>query len=265
MKLLAGKNSISIIQLFSSSILTSRYDRIVSYLKKEGYTIDETDRNEASLNYIRQNLYPFFMYQMFGNPQNLDSTRALLAQRTPFPFNFYYPSNYVRKTEEICQTVAGFSLQDSIDAHETAEIAMKAKKCLNWISEKLGSNEYFFNGSPSEVDATIYGYLAIILKFRLPNHALQSHASSSANLVKYVDHITKQFFKESELFESQQVKEENKKKEQKVFTGQEDEDPPSVVRKRYLVSGIFAAISMFSFGYYTGIFSVMSFRFNLDD
>lgn len=237
------------------------YDRIVSFLKREGYTIDESDKNEACLNYIKQNLYPFFMYQLFGNPQNLDVSRALLANRTPFPFNFYYPSKYVKKTEEVCQTVAGFSLEDVIDAHDTAEITLKAKKCLNWMSEKLGNNEFFFNGQPSEIDATVYAYLAILLKFRLPNHSLQSHLKPCENLVKYVANMTAKFFKESELYESAEVKEENMKKEQKVFTGQEDEDPPAVIKKRYFASGIFAAVSMISYGYLTGIFSVIYFKF----
>lgn len=240
----------------------SGYDRIVNFLKKEGFTIDESEKSEACLNYIKQNLYPFFMYQLFGNPQNLDVSRALLANRTPFPFNFYYPSKLVRKTEEVCQATAGFSLEDSIDAHDTAEIALKAKKCLNWISEKLRNNEFFFNGQPSEIDATVYAYLAIILKFRLPNHSLQSHMCNTDNLVKYVNNLTTKYFKESELYESPHVKEQNLRQEQKVFTGQEDEDPPAVIKKRYFLSGMIAAVSMLSYGYLTGIFSVIYFKFN---
>lgn len=245
--------------------MISGYDRIINHFKKEGFNIDESDRSEASLNYIKQNLYPFFMYQLFGNPQNLDVTRALLANRTPFPFNFYYPSKYVRKTEEICQTVVGFSLEEPIDNHDTAEMALKAKKCLNWMSDKLGNKEFFFNGEPSEVDATIYAYLAIIFNFRLPNHALQSHIKPCENLVKYVNNMTKKFFKESELYESPFVTEENKKKDQKVFTGQEEDDPPAVVRRRYILSGLVAAVSMVSYGYLTGIFSVIYLSSHLDD
>lgn len=241
------------------------YDRIVNYLKREGFSIDECDKSEACLNYIKQNLYPFFMYQLFGNPQNLDVSRALLANRTPFPFNFYYPSKYVRKTEEICQTVSNFSLEDVITAHDTTEMALKAKKCLNWISEKLGNNEYFLNGQPSEIDATIYAYLAIILKFRLPSHVLQSHIKPCENLVKYVDNMTQKYFKESELFESEQAKKEKQKQEQKVFTGNEDEDPPEVVRKRYVTSGLVAVVSMFTYGYMTGIFSVIFHKFQIYD
>lgn len=201
------------------------------------------------------------MYQLFGNPQNIDETRTLYALRTPFPFNFYYPGTYIRKTDEVCQAMANFSLEEPIDAHDTTEMSFKAKKCLNWISEKLGGNEFFLDGVPSEVDATIYAYLAVILRYQLPNNQLQSHANQCENLVRYVNNITKKFYKESEVFESPKAKAKTEKQEQKVFTGTEDEDPPTVVRRRYILSGLFATTAMISYAFLSGIFSVMSLTF----
>lgn len=235
------------------------YDKIIDYLHKgKSYSLISSP---AQLSYLSENLYPFFMYSLFGNPQNIDATRTLYALRTPFPFNFYCPGKYIRKTDEVTQAVAGFSLEDPIDQHDTAEIEFKAKKCLNWISEKLGKNEYFLNGTPSEVDATIYSYLAIILKYQLPNNQLQAHANQCENLVKYVNRLTKKFFNEEELYESPKAKAQKEKQEQKVFTGQEDEDPPNVVRRRYIVSGLFATTAMLSYAFVSGIFSVISFKF----
>lgn len=201
------------------------------------------------------------MYQLFGNPQNIDDSRSIYALRTPFPFNFYYPRKYVSKTEEICQSLANFSLEDPTDAHDTAEMAGKAKNCLNWISNKLSDHEFFLDGVPSEIDATVYAYLAIILKFQLPNNQLQSHANQCENLVKYVNRITKKFFSEDELFESPKAKAKSEKQEQKVFTGNEDEDPPAVIRRRYILSGLFASTAMISFAFLSGIFSVISIMF----
>lgn len=229
------------------------YDQIVNHLEKAGFSLKNSD---PSLSYLRENLYPCFMYQLWGSPQNVDDTRSLYAKRTPFPFNFYYPGTYIRKTNEITQTVAGFSLEDPLDSHETTEMLAKAKKCLNWISEKLSTNEFFIEGMPSSVDATLYAYLAVIIRYQLPNNQLQSHATQCENLVRYVNNITKKYFKESEVFESPQAKAKSAKKEQKVFTGMEEEDPPNVVRNRYLVSGLFAATAMMSFALLTGIFSV---------
>ncbi|CRK91635.1 CLUMA_CG005287, isoform A [Clunio marinus] len=230
------------------------YDKIISHLQKEkGYTLITS---APQLSYLSENLYPFFMYQLFGNPQNVDDTRALYAMRTPFPFNFYYPGKYIRRTGEVCQAVSTFSLEDPIDQHDTAEMNFKAKKCLNWISEKLGNNEFFLNGVPSEIDATIYAYLAVIIRYQLPNNQLQAHAKQCENLVRYVNNITKKCFKDSELFESPKAKEKTKKQEQNVFTGEEDEDPPSVVRRRYILSGLVATTAMISYAFLSGIFSI---------
>lgn len=245
--------------LIDDNVKYCGYDKIIGHLQKgKGYSLISS---APQLSYIAENLYPFFMYQLFGNPQNLDETRALYAHRTPFPLNFYYPGKYIRKTDEVCQAVAGFSLEDPVEAQDTAEMGFKAKKCLNWISEKLGSNEFFLNGVPSEVDATIYAYLAIITKFQLPNHQLQSHTKQCENLTRYVNNITKKFYKESEVFESPKAKAKSQKQEQKVFTGTEDEDPPAVVRRRYILSGLFATTAMISYAFLAGLFSVWSLKY----
>lgn len=235
----------------------SGYEKIVNHFKSLGFVMESEDAPyEASLAYIRQNLYPYFMYELFGNPQNVDETRALYATRTPFPFNFFYPSKYVRKAEETCQTVANFSLEDPITQHETAEMEAKAKKCLNWFSEKLSNHEFFLNGTQSEVDATVYAYLAIILRYQLPNSQLQAHAKQCENLVRYVNNLTKKYFTDEEVYESDKVKRQNERNEQKVFTGQEEDGTPAEIRKRYILSGIVASAAMIAFGYFHGIFSV---------
>lgn len=240
------------------------YEKIVNFFKNEGYTLEENDKSEAYRSFISENLFPYFMYQFYGNPQNIDETRTILALRTPFPFNFYYPSKYKSRTDQVCQTIANFSLEEPIDQHDTTEMEVKAKKCLNWISEKLSNNEFFINGTQSEVDATVFAYLAIILRFQLPSNILQSHVKPCENLVRYVNDLTKKFFTDSECFESEKVKAKNEKKEQKVFTGQEEDDPPAEIRKRYILSGLFASAAMLGFGYITGIFSVILLKLDLD-
>lgn len=197
------------------------------------------------------------MYQLFGNPQNQDETRKIYANRTPFPFNFYYPGRLIQKCDEVCNTVAGFSLEGG--NHDTAEMCARAKKCLNWISDKLGKNDFFLQNCKSEVDATLYSYLAIIIRYQLPNTncQLQAHAKQCENLVRYVNKMTEKLFAESELFESPTAKAQNQKQEQKVFfTGTEDEEPKAVVRRRYIVSGLFATTAMISYAFLAGIFSV---------
>jgi hypothetical protein len=77
--------------------------------------------------------------------------------------------------------------------------------------------------------------------------------------------MTKKLYKEHECFESEKAKAKSQKQEQKVFTGHEDEDTPGEVRKRYVLSGMFATTAMILFGHFSGIFSVMSFQFDIND
>lgn len=73
--------------------------------------------------------------------------------------------------------------------------------------------------------------------------------------------MTKKFFKESEVFESPKAKANSQKQEQKVFTGMEDDDPPKIILRRYILSGLFATTAMISYAFIAGIFSVMSITF----
>lgn len=159
--------------------------------------------------------------------------------------------------------MANFSLEDPIANHDTAEMCLRAKRCLNWISEKLGKNDFFLQNCKSEIDATLYSYLAIIIRYKLPNTncQLQAHAKQCENLGRYVNNMTKNLFAESELFESPAVKAQSQKQEQKFYTGNEDEEPKEVVRRRYIVSGLFATTAMISYAFLAGIFSVITFRF----
>jgi metaxin len=236
----------------------SGYDKIISHIAKSQ---DKTFPPAPSqMAYLHECLYPFFMYNLFGNPQNTDEMRTLYALRTPFPFNFYCPGKYFRKTDEICKQIGNFSTEDKIDQHNTTEMSFKAKKCLNWINDRLAKSNFFVGDEPCEIDATIYAYVAIIIKYQLPNNQLQSHGNQNENLVKYVNKITNNYFHKDELFESEKAKEKSAKSEQKVFTGQEDEDPPAVVRRRYILSGLFATTAMLSYAVLTGMFKVLIFK-----
>lgn len=227
------------------------YEKIINIIQK---THDISLAPATSqLAYLHENLYPYFMYNLFGQPQNTDDIRTVYAKRTPFPFNFFCPGRYFRKTDEICQQIGNFSIEDKIDQHNIVEMSFKAKKILNWINEKLSKNIFFLDERPCEIDATIYAYLAIVIKFQLPNNQLQSHGNQNEFLVKYVDRITKTYFDKCEIFE---CKEKPTKPEKKVYTGQEDEEPPAIVRKRYILSGVVASIAMLSYAMFIGLFKI---------
>ncbi|XP_058824966.1 metaxin-1 homolog [Topomyia yanbarensis] len=251
------------------------YNRIVEFLQSRGFDANAQLEGQnyivinGCIQYVFENLFPFFMYNLWGDPKNLDTTRMLYAKRIPIPFNFYCPRKYVVKTNELTVSLAGFALDDSIATHDVKDMMLNAKKCINWVSERLGENGYFFGDTPSEIDAILYGYLSVILKLTLPNGVLQNHLKECANLVKYVDRITTIYFAKegftsagtgsNSSSSSSSSNQKPDEKEQKSYDGtQKDEDTPYERKRRYVVSGIFATVAMISYALMSGILTISS-------
>lgn len=60
---------------------------------------------------------------MWGDGQNIDSTRAMYANRIRFPFNFYYPSRYVKNVSNRMDIQEQFSIDDKIENHNIADVS----------------------------------------------------------------------------------------------------------------------------------------------
>ncbi|XP_052901901.1 metaxin-1 homolog [Anopheles moucheti] len=277
------------------------YGRIVEHLSATGIgppmankTVDVGDvtlhatRINGHMQYVQENLHPYFMYMLWGDPKNVDTTRTVYAKRIPIPFNFYCPRKYVLRTNDITQSLAGFSLEDSIEFHDVSEFQHNAKTCLNWIATKLDDNRWFVGDSPTEVDGILYGYLSVLLKLTLPNNVLQNHIRQCPKLMQYVERITATYFAKegynsftaSKSSNSSEQKssgtgtpndgnsssssgEQSEKKsgnDTKFHTGhqQDPDDGPKERRKRYILSGLVAAVAMVGFAVLNGIVTLPS-------
>lgn len=77
------------------------------------------------------------------------------------------------------------------------ELIEKSKQIIKLLSDSLSNAKYFNTGQPNEIDALIFGYLAVILKTELPRlNNLQQFVKEQQNLVDYVNRILKEFFPE---------------------------------------------------------------------
>ena len=74
------------------------------------------------------------------------------------------------------------------------QVFREAERCLNTLSVRLGDEDFFFGSHPTSLDATVYAYLAPLLKVPFPSPALQNHLKSTSNLVKFVVRITQRYF-----------------------------------------------------------------------
>ncbi|XP_030373726.1 metaxin-1 homolog isoform X2 [Scaptodrosophila lebanonensis] len=178
------------------------YRQIKRVLDVEGYPIDahlntkQKFLSASYANWVFTNLHAYYHYFVFGEANNYDTTtRGLYAKRTPFPFNFYYPSTYQREACDVLQVLGGFDINDKVENHEADFLTSNAKKCVNLLSRKLGRKVWFFGDSYSEFDAIVYSYLALIFKITLPNNPLQNHIKGCQNLVNFINRITKDIFR----------------------------------------------------------------------
>ncbi|NXE84541.1 MTX1 protein, partial [Cochlearius cochlearius] len=69
-----------------------------------------------------------------------------------------------------------------------------AQECLTLLSQRLGSQKFFFGDSPASLDAFVFSRLAPLLKAKLPNGKLQQHLKSLQNLCNYCTSILSLYF-----------------------------------------------------------------------
>ncbi|NXC40781.1 MTX1 protein, partial [Penelope pileata] len=69
-----------------------------------------------------------------------------------------------------------------------------ARECLTLLSQRLGSQKFFFGDSPASLDAFVFSRLAPLLKAKLPNGKLQQHLKSLQNLCNYCACILSLYF-----------------------------------------------------------------------
>ncbi|XP_008417049.1 metaxin-3 isoform X2 [Poecilia reticulata] len=136
------------------------------------------------LNFLRKQLHTFWVDA--ENYSNL--TRPWFASRSPFPLNFFIPSRLANAALARILVTRGEGLLHRISEVE-GKIYSDAKECLNLLSYRLGTADYFFDNSPTSLDAFAFGFLAPLHKADLASSPLQSHLRQLDNLTRFCDNI----------------------------------------------------------------------------
>ncbi|XP_062068484.1 metaxin-3 isoform X3 [Lepus europaeus] len=76
-----------------------------------------------------------------------------------------------------------------------AVIYRDAKECLNLLSHRLGTSQFFFGDTPCTLDAYVFGFLAPLYKVRFPKVQLQEHLKQLSNLCRFCDDILHSYFR----------------------------------------------------------------------
>ncbi|KAL4635500.1 metaxin-2 [Arapaima gigas] len=71
-------------------------------------------------------------------------------------------------------------------------------QCCQALSQRLGTQQYFFNKQPTELDALVFGHLFTILTTQLTSDELGEKIKSYSNLLSFCRRIEQNYFQEQE-------------------------------------------------------------------
>ncbi|XP_072139056.1 metaxin-1b isoform X1 [Mobula birostris] len=175
--------------------------QILAYLRKQKYNADyglsatQGADTMAFSSLIEEKLLPALIYTFWVDSKNYVSfTRPWYGEAIPFPLNFFLLNRMHTRSLERLRLIRGGSWPESEEPEAEAEIFKDACECLTLLSQRLGSNKFFFGDSPSSLDAIVFGHLAPLLKAKLPNGKLQQHLRSLDNLCSLCTSILGLYF-----------------------------------------------------------------------
>ncbi|XP_062308066.1 metaxin-3 isoform X1 [Osmerus eperlanus] len=187
--------------------------QILAFLRKQRFNADYelTARQGAdTMAYtalLEEKLRPALLHTFWVDAENYSNlTRPWFASRSPFPLNFLVPGRRSNAALSRILLTKSESPLYSITEVE-GKIYSEAKECLNLLSHRLGTANYFFGNSPSSLDAFVFGFLAPLHKASLPSSPLQSHLRQLTNLTTFCDNILVNHFSSSRPASPQPVQE----------------------------------------------------------
>uniref|UniRef100_A0A4X1VL11 Metaxin 3 n=1 Tax=Sus scrofa TaxID=9823 RepID=A0A4X1VL11_PIG len=142
------------------------------------------------LNFLRKQLHTFWV----ESDNYFTVTKPWFASRIPFPLSLILPGRMSKGALNRILLTRGVPPLYHLREVE-AQIYRDAKECLNLLSNRLGTSQFFFGDTPSTLDAYVFGYLAPLYKVRFPKVQLQEHLKQLFNLCRFCDDILNSYFR----------------------------------------------------------------------
>uniref|UniRef100_A0A2K5NWM4 Metaxin 3 n=1 Tax=Cercocebus atys TaxID=9531 RepID=A0A2K5NWM4_CERAT len=121
-------------------------------------------------------------------------TKPWFASQIPFPLSLILPGRMSKGALNRILLTRGQPPLYHLREVE-AQIYRDAKECLNLLSNRLGTSQFFFGDTPSTLDAYVFGFLAPLYKVRFPKVQLQEHLKQLSNLCRFCDDILSSYFR----------------------------------------------------------------------
>ncbi|XP_004871336.2 LOW QUALITY PROTEIN: metaxin-1 [Heterocephalus glaber] len=174
--------------------------RIITHLRKEKYNADydlsarQGADTLAFMSLLEEKLLPVLIHTFWIDTKNyVEVTRKWYAEAMPFPLNFFLPGRMQRQHMERLQLLCGEHRPENEEELEK-ELYQEAGECLTLLSQRLGSQKFFFGDAPASLDAFVFSYLALLLQAKLPSGKLPAHLRGLHNLCTYCTHILGIYF-----------------------------------------------------------------------
>ncbi|XP_054568262.1 metaxin-1 isoform X1 [Eptesicus fuscus] len=174
--------------------------KIITHLRKEKYNADydlsarQGADTLAFMSLLEEKLLPVLIHTFWIDAKNyVEVTRKWYAEAMPFPLNFFLPGRMQRQHIERLQLLCGEHRPENEEELEK-ELYQEARECLTLLSQRLGSQKFFFGDAPASLDAFVFSYLALLLQVKLPSGKLQAHLRGLHNLCAYCTHILSLYF-----------------------------------------------------------------------
>ncbi|XP_028326573.1 metaxin-1a isoform X2 [Gouania willdenowi] len=203
----------------------------------------------AFISLMEEKLVPALIYTFWVEPKNyVELTRSWYSEHMPFPLSLFLPGRMQRHQLDKLRLLREDASLEAGDELEK-ELYRDAMECINLLSQRLGSQKFFFGDSPSSLDAYVFGHLAPLLKSRLPNAKLQQHLKSVENLTHFCSDILLLYF-------PRDARENSNQKPSSAAEAGGDGDEVPYKRRKQLLSALFALGAMLSYAFLTGIVSI---------
>ncbi|KAM9713819.1 metaxin-3 isoform 3-T4 [Dama dama] len=177
--------------------------KILNFLRKQKYNADyelSAKQGADTLAYIallEEKLLPAVLHTFWVESDNYFTvTKPWFASRMPFPLSLILPGRMSKGALDRILLTRGEPPLYHLREVE-AQIYRDAKECLNLLSNRLGTSQFFFGDMPSTLDAYVFGFLAPLYKVRFPKVQLQEHLKQLSNLCRFCDDILNSYFRVS--------------------------------------------------------------------
>ncbi|CAG0882757.1 unnamed protein product [Darwinula stevensoni] len=176
------------------TFLVAEMDPIIAFVNNKGISLssdlDNSQRADmkAYMSLINDTLYNAELYISWVDDLIYEEvTKPRYGSVFPWPLNKVIP--WQRKRQMVKRlSHLGWGQKTSEQVYQEVD------KCCHALSERLGTNQKYFFGRATELDALAFGHLYTILTTDLPDNRLASTVRHYQNLVTLCEAIEEDYF-----------------------------------------------------------------------